>query len=230
MRASDVMTVEVVTASADATVQEVARLLVAHRISAVPVVDGAGKLLGIISEGDLLRRAELGTERRRSWWLELISTSRELAADYVRSHAQRVADLMSRDVVTVGEDTPIADIADLLESRHIKRVPVVRDGRPVGIVSRANLVQALASLAPGADNGKASNDQAIRDRLLDELARQKWSVATPANIVVHHGVIHLWGYLLSEQEQQALRVAAESLVGVRAVKDHTSSPPFLPFG
>lgn len=230
MRALDVMTANVVTVPAHATVQDVARLFVAHRISAAPVVDSKGNMVGIVSEGDLLRRAELGTERRRSWWLDLITTYSEQAAEYVRSHAQRVTDVMTKEVISVDEATPIADIAELLESRHIKRVPVVRDGKPVGIVSRANLVQALASLAPGADTRSACDDQVIRSQLLEELGRQKWSIGTPANIVVHDGVIHLWGFVLSEQEQHALRVAAENVPGVKAVEDHTSLTPLMPVG
>lgn len=220
MRALDVMTSDVIAVKPDATVMQVAEIFVAHRISAVPVVDRNGMLVGIVSEGDLLRRAEIGTDRRRSWWLQFISSNRSLAAEYVKCHSHKVADVMTTEVITVDEATPIADIADLLETRHIKRVPVVRDGRPVGIVSRADLIRALAVLSgPGIDS--KADDQAIRARLLAELKDQKWSAANPASVVVIDGVIHLWGYVLSEEERRALCVAAENIPGVKAVQDHT---------
>ncbi|MDE0852869.1 MAG: CBS domain-containing protein [Nevskia sp.] len=231
MRALDVMTTKVITVKPEATIPEVARLFVENNISAVPVVDAAGKLIGIVSEGDLLHRAEIGTERRRSWWLELVSSSHDLAADYIKSHASRVRDVMSADVVSVDEATPVADIADLLERKRIKRVPVVRDGKPVGIVSRSNLIKVLAafSAAPKSEEAETS-DQDIRSRLVVELQGHKWCEAGPENIVVRDGVVHLWGYVLSEQERRALRVAAENVPGVRAVKDHTVDFPVFPSG
>lgn len=231
MRALDVMTAKVITVKPEATIQEVAHLFVENNISAVPVVDAKGKLIGIVSEGDLLHRAEIGTERRRSWWLELVSSSRDLAADYIKSHACRVRDVMSADVVSVDEATPVADIADLLERKRIKRVPVVRDGKPVGIVSRSNLIKVLAAFStpPKSDEAEA-NDKDIRSRLLSELKGYKWCEAGPENIVVSDGVVHLWGYVLSEQERRALRVAAENVPGVRAVRDHTVDFPVFPSG
>jgi CBS-domain-containing membrane protein len=152
MRAVDVMTSGVITAGLNATVPEAAKLLAEHGISAVPVVDKDNRVIGMVSEGDLLHRAETGTERRRSWWLEMVSSTDKLAGEYIKSHSGNVKDVMTCDVLSVTEDTPVADIAVLLETNRIKRVPVLREGKLVGIVSRANLVRALAmtiSEAPG---------------------------------------------------------------------------------
>ena len=228
MRAADVMTVNVVSVDPDMPVQEIARLMSERGISGVPVVEKDGRLVGMISEGDLLRRVETDTQLRRSWWLEMLSTNTELASDYVKTHGRRARHVMTDKVVTVEEATPLVAIADLLESHRIKRVPVVRKGALVGIVSRANLVRALASSAGPASGGAAEKDEAIRDKLLAELKRQKWAEASRGNVIVTAGVVHLWGTILSEEERQALRVAAENTPGVRAVEDHTTLMPALP--
>ena len=144
MRAIDIMTSEVITVGEEASVQRVAQLLAERGISAVPVVDGENRVIGMVSEGDLLHRTETGTERRRSWWLDMMSSTNKLAGDYIKSHSGKVKDVMTRDVIGVVDTTPVADIAVLLETNRVKRVPVVRDGKLVGVVSRANLVRALA--------------------------------------------------------------------------------------
>src|ERR1700751_1969479 len=144
MRAMDVMTSEVITVDEDASVQSVAKLMAKHGISAVPVVDKDDRVIGMVSEGDLLHRAETGTERRRSWWLEMMSSTNQLAGEYIKSHRVKVKDVMTRGVLSVTEEPPVADIAVLLETNRIKRVPVLRDGKLVGIISRANLVRARA--------------------------------------------------------------------------------------
>src|SRR6516162_4005212 len=144
MRAIDLKTTKVITVGENATVPEAAKLLAEHGISAVPVIDKDERVIGMVSEGDLLHRAETGTERRRSWWLEMMSSTNKLAGEYIRSHSGKVKDVMTRDVLSVTEEIPVADIAVLLETNRIKRVPVVRVGKIVGIVSRANLVRALA--------------------------------------------------------------------------------------
>ena len=231
MRALDVMTDEVITIDVNATVAQVAKLFIDRGISAVPVIDGSGKMVGIISEGDLLRRAEIGTERRRSSWLEFIASNQNLAAEYVKSHAQKVGDLMTAEVISVEESTPISEIAELLESRHIKRVPVLRKGKPVGIVSRANLIQALATVIDTRSKpATAEGDNSIRALLLAELRGKRWAGANSPNVVVQDGVVHLWGYVLSEQERRALRVAAENVPGVKSVEDHTIETALLPLG
>jgi CBS-domain-containing membrane protein len=218
MRAADVMMSEVITVGEDASVQEAARLMAQHGISAVPVVDHDKRVVGMVSEGDLLHRA--GTERRRSWWLDMVASTNQLAGEYVKSHSGSVKDVMTRDVISVTEETGVADIAILLETNRIKRVPVLLDGRLVGIVSRANLVRALAMTINERPSGAEADDRAIRDRLLAELKAQKWAEVAPANITVKDRVVHLWSSYYSDQEKRALVVAAESIPGVRRVEDH----------
>src|SRR5215471_5373721 len=220
MHATDVMTTRVITVDENATVPEAAKLLATHGISAVPVVDKDDRVIGMVSEGDLLHRAEIGTERRRSWWLEMMSSTNRLAGEYIKSHSGKVKDVMTRDVLSVTEDTPVADIAVLLETNRIKRVPVLRDGKLVGIVSRANLVRALAMTISEAAGGAEADDRSIRDKLLAELKGQNWAEVSPANVTVKDGVVHLWSSYLSERERRALVVAAESIPGVRRVEDH----------
>ena len=223
MRAMDVMTSEVITVGEDASVQEAAKLMAEHAISAVPVVDRDKRVVGMVSEGDLLHRAETGTERQRSWWLEMVASTNQLAGEYVKSHSGKVKDLMTRDVVSVTEEMPVADIAILLETNRIKRVPVLRDGKLVGIVSRANLVRALAMTINEPASGAEADDRAIRDRLLAELKAQKWAEVSPSNITVKDGVVHLWSSYYSEQEKRALIVAATNIPGVQRVEDHMRS-------
>jgi len=219
MRAMDVMASEVITVEQNASVQTVAKLLAERGISAVPVVDRENRVIGMVSESDLLHRAETGTERRRSWWLDMMASTNQLAGDYVKSHSGKVRDVMTRDVISVTETTPVADIAVLLETNRIKRVPVVRDGKLVGIVSRANLVRALGMTITQA-SGTEADDRTIRDKLLAELKAQRWAEVSPANVTVKDGVVHLWSSYLSEQEKRALVVAAENTPGVRRVEDH----------
>jgi len=227
MQASDIMTREVVTATPQTTVAELARLMIGRGISAVPIVRG-GEVVGIVSEGDLLRRGEAGTERRRSRWLELATPGSTLAEDYVRSHGRHAADVMTRGVVAVRPDTPAADTADLMETKRIKRVPVLQDGRLVGLVSRANLVQALAS-GPAARPAEPASDSAIRAAILAELRRAPpGALPSAVNVIVRAGEVHLFGRLRSEQERHALRVAVENVPGVAAVEDHMSYAAAMP--
>jgi CBS domain-containing protein len=213
----------VVTVKPSASVQQVAKILLERRISAVPVVDDDGKLIGIVSEGDLLRRAEAGTERRRPWWLAMLTDERALAADYVKAHAQNVKDVMTTRVVTAAPDTPLHEIASLLEDNSIKRVPIVEHGQLLGIVSRANLVQAVASERRQLDI--PLSDAAVRDKLLAHLKGQRWAHTALVNVTVNDGVVDLWGISNSDTERHALRVAAEALPGVRAVNNHLIKRP-----
>ena len=229
MRAMDVMTSEVITVEQNTSVQTVAKLLAERGISAVPVVDRENRVIGMVSEGDLLHRAETGTERRRSWWLDMMASTNKLAGDYVKSHSGKVRDIMTRDLISVTETTPVADIAILLETNRIKRVPVVRDGKLVGIVSRANLVRALAMTIRQA-SGTEADDLSIRDKLLAELKAQRWAEVSPANVTVKDGIVHLWSSYLSEQEKRALVVAAENTPGVRRVEDHMRPVPVYLLG
>jgi CBS domain-containing protein len=225
MRAMDIMTSEVITVGEDATVPEAAKLMAERGISAVPVVDLENRIVGMVSEGDLLHRAETGTERRRSWWLDMVSSTNKLAGEYIKSHSAKVKDVMTRDVLSVTEETPVADIAVLLETNRIKRVPVVEDGKIVGIVSRANLVRALAMTITEGVGTAEVDDRTIRERLLSELKAQKWAEVSPANVTVKDGIVHLWSSFLSEQERRALIVAAENVPGVRRVEDHMRPVP-----
>ena len=225
MRAIDVMTSEVVTVSDNASVAAVAKLLAERSISAVPVVDAANRVIGMVSEGDLLHRTETGTERRRSWWLDMLASTNQLAGDYIKSHSGLVKDVMTRDVISVSDTTPVADIAIVLETNRIKRVSVLRDGKLVGIVSRANLVRALATSGDQPSSDTEIDDLSIRDKLLTELKAQRWAEVSPANVSVKDGVVHLWSSYLSEQEKRALIVAAENTPGVRRVEDHMRRVP-----
>jgi CBS domain-containing protein len=227
MRASDVMTANVISVTPDMTIREVAKIFVENKISGAPVLDASGSVAGMISEGDLLRRSELGTdERSRKSWLDLWSASHE-ARDYVKTHAALVSDVMTAEVVTVQPDTPLGEVAGILETRHIKRVPVTQAGRLVGIVSRANLVQALASVPDEPASNVALSDAEIRATLMGELAGRKWSFAG-RNLVVADGVVHLWGVFQSAEAVDAVRVAAQNIPGVKRVEDHTEPYQMMP--
>src|SRR6516162_4811722 len=232
MRAMDVMTTDVITVEADMTVQVLATLLAERGISGAPVVDADGKVIGIVSEGDLLHRAEIGTARRhrvrrRSWWLDHFAA--DLAREYVKSHGRTVKEIMTRDVVTVTEDTDLADVAALLEAKRIKRVPVMRDGKVVGIISRANIVRALGATKGAPPRDGEGDDRSIRASLLAELGREEWARVWPEDIIVRDGIVHFW---VSEDEpsekRQALRVAAETIAGVRGVEEHIVPAPLIP--
>ena len=218
MRAADVMVTSVITVGPQASVQEVAKLLLTNRISGLPVVSDQGDLVGIVSEGDLLHRAEAGTGRRRPWWLAILTGRDVLAAEYVREHSFKVADVMTRHVITATPDTSLQDIAHLLEKNGIKRVPIVDDGRLVGIVSRANLLQALAS---GTKKGEtAPSDGTIREDVMARLRAESWTRPSLVNVIVQDGTVELWGIVDSQTEKRAVRVAAEVTPGVRAVNDN----------
>ncbi len=218
MKARDVMIAPVITVKPSSSVKELAQILLKNHISAVPVVDDEGKLIGIVSEGDLLRRTEASTGRRRPWWLLLMTGEETLAAEYVKTHARKVGDIMVCDVVTAAPDTPLDEIATLIERKSIKRVPIVSNGQLVGIVSRANLVQAVASRHVGLEITGA--DAAIRDKLLTHLKTQPWAHTAPLNVTVSDGVVDLWGMASSETDRRAIRVVAENTPGVCAVNDH----------
>jgi CBS domain-containing protein len=226
MVARDVMTADIVTVTAETPVPEIAALLLKHRISAVPVVDAKGGVLGIVSEGDLMHRPEAGTERkRRPWWLTLFGDQEDLAKEFVKTHGLRAADVMTRAVVTVTDDASLPAIAQILEERRIKRVPVVREGRLVGIVSRADLLRAVAAGKASAEPTPKPDDRAIRERLLETLRSAEWVTDTFVSVMVIDGVVHLWGAVESDVQREALRVAAERIPGVRSVKDHLGKLP-----
>lgn len=219
MRAKDVMTRDLISVTPDATVLQAARLMLQHHISGLPVVDASGKLVGILSEGDFLRRRETATQRRRSRWLEFLMGPGKIASEYTQSHGSKVAEVMTSDVRTVGEDTDLEKIVELMEKHRIKRVPVIRDDRIVGIVTRSNLMHAMVSMARSTPPGPQSDD-VIREQLLAELKKQEWAPIAMTNVVVRDGIVELWGAIIDERQRAALKVAAENVPGVKAVKDH----------
>jgi CBS-domain-containing membrane protein len=219
MNAADVMTRGVITVGPDSSVLEAVQLMLQHRISGLPVVDKKGELLGIVSEGDLLRRTETGTQRRRPRWLEFLIGPGKLADEYVHASGRKVNEVMTPNVTTAAEDTPLEQIVELMERHQIKRVPVMRGREVVGIVTRANLLRALAGVAREVPRS-ATNDAAIRERLLAELGKQPWAPIAQLNILVRNGVVQLWGTIFDERQREAIRVAAENILGVKAVEDH----------
>jgi predicted transcriptional regulator len=179
--------------------------------------------VGIVSEGDLLHRAESGTERRPSWWIRILAGDQVLATGYVKAHTNKVADIMTTRVITATPDTPLRAIAALLEKNSIKRVPIVKDGQLVGIVSRANLIQAVASSRTGLEI--PVSDAAIREKLLADLNKEPWAHTSLLNVTVNSGVVDLWGIIKSDTERKAIRLAAESTPGVCAVNDNLIKRP-----
>ena len=220
MRASDIMTTKVVTISPDLKVDEIARVLLEKGISAVPVADENGKVLGIVSEGDLLRRHENHTERRHSSWLSLFTSSEDEARDYAKTHGMTAAQVMTDKIISVDEETLVGDIAQLLEKRRIKRVPVIQDGKLVGIVSRANLLHGLAASKDAGPAAPSVDDRQLRKNILAKLENENWISHGALNVIVTSGSVELWGWVNSEDERKALMIAVETVEGVTSVEDH----------
>ncbi len=218
MKAQDVMVRDVVTVGPDTDVADAVKLLIKHDISALPVVDVDGNLVGILSEADFLERGELGAEHHHPWWVETLMPASKLAEEFAKAHGKKVSELMSTDVISASEDTPVSEIAALLEHYRIKRVPIVSDGKVVGIVSRSNLMQALASFKT-ASGPRSETDRSIRLELLDRLGQQRWTDFGSRNIIVQDGVVHLWGLVSSESERKALTALAHEVPGVSSVAD-----------
>lgn len=216
MKVSDIMTQEVVSVRPETTVKEAAEIMLRERISGLPVINGEHALIGIVTEGDLLRRVELDTEKHRPDWLEYFVSPVTLASDYVHSHSRTVANVMSKKVHTISEDAPLSDVVDMMERRNIKRLPVMRDGRCVGIVTRANLLHVLASLPlPKTTHGDAE----IRERIDRELSGRFWA-PRQVHIVVLNGIVDLWGIIFAESERRAICTAVENVPGVKEIRDH----------
>jgi len=219
MLAREIMTKDVCTVSPEAGVEQVAKLLVERKISAVVVAGDDRRILGLISEGDVMRRCETGTDRRRSRWRQLLAENDALARDYRRSHAVKAHSIMSRKVVCVDEDTPLGRIADIFESRHIKRVPVTRQGRLVGIVSRSDLVKAfVAKAAPAAEAEGGASDDRLRSELDKRIASEPWADSLYLQTLVRDGVVDFFGFARSEEHKRALVALAESIPGVKQVR------------
>jgi CBS domain-containing protein len=220
MKAIDVMVRAVIMVKPDDEVAAAIELLAEHDISALPVVDDSGRVVGVLSEADLMRREEIGTERHRAWWLEAMTPGTVLAGEFAKAHGRTVREIMSDTVVSATEETPLAEIAGLLEKHRIKRVPILRDGKLIGIVSRSNLIQALAASHVAA-GGDAPADRSIRGELLDRLGGQTWTDFGSRNVIVRDGVVHLWGLVGSPQEHKALLALAEQVAGVKGISDET---------
>jgi len=217
MQVRDVMTRKVISIPASDTIVNAARIMLENGISGLPVVDERGDLVGIVTEGDFLRRGEIGTQRRRPKWLEFLIGPGRLADEYVHASARKVEEVMTTKPCTVDEDDSLETVVELMERQRIKRLPVMRDGKMVGIVSRANLMHAVVSLDRGRQ-APAGGDTAIRERILAALGKQRW--ASPINVVVKGGVAELWGTIMDERERAAYVVAAENVPGVAKVHDH----------
>ena len=218
MLVRDVMVAPVITVKPSTTVKEVAELFLEKRISAAPVVESDQRLVGVVSEGDLLHRVEAGTERHHSWWLRGLIGDDTLAAEYVKSHGLKVSDVMTRKVVTATPETPLHEVAALLEKNAIKRVPILENGQLVGIVSRANLIQAVATAHKLLDI--PLSDTTVRENVLSHLKWQPWAHTALLNVTVNGGVVDLWGVAESTAQRTAIKVAAESTLGVSAVNDN----------
>lgn len=226
MKARDLMTSPVICVGLSATARDVAKLIVEKRISAVPVLDAAGKLVGIVTEGDLLRRVESGTENRYSWWVHMLAGNHAVAADYVKSHSIKVSDIMTRDVVTASPETSIYEIAGLIEEKHVKRIPIVdADGATVGIISRSNIVQLVAGARPRIEVTLA--DETIRSDLMSKIKTLPWAHPQQLSITVSNGIVDIWGGVESDDERNAIRVVAESQPGVSSVNDHLLEMPIF---
>ena len=218
MRAHQIMTRPVFTVLPEATILEAANLMLARHISGLPVVDAAGKLVGIVSEGDFLRRSEIGTQRKRSRLLNFILGPGQAATDFVHEHGCKIAEIMTPDPVTISEDTPLEAIVTLMEKNKLKRLPVTRGGRVVGIVSRANLLQAVAHLARQIPDPTADDDH-IRNRIIDALSKNNWC-PNGLSVIVRDGIVNLGGVITDDRSRQAAIVCAENIAGVKKVHDH----------
>jgi len=220
MHAAEVMTKDVITVGPKAEVKEIVDLMIKNRISAIPVVDDNQHVLGIVSEGDLMRRVENETDKRESWWLKSLFSGRSDADSYIKSHARRAEDLMTAKPFTVTEDMPLYKIAQTLEEHHIKRVPVVRDKKLVGIVSRSNLLQGFSVAAPDEEAAGTADDHTLREKVMRELNNNAGVSSNAINVVVCDGIVSLFGLVTDAKEQKAAKVAAESVSGVKEVKNY----------
>jgi CBS domain-containing protein len=229
MQAAEIMTRDVITVAPDDSVLDAALMLLKNRISAMPVLNEQGRLIGVVSEGDLLRRVEIGTDERRPWWRELFAGNERLARDYIRAHGRKVSDIMTPSAIVASPDTDLSEIASLMERNGIKRLPIVEEGRLVGLVSRADLLRAFTECSNTAPAGQAVEDEQIRNRLNAELRSLRWLSPGKFNVTVDHGVVELWAAVDSEAERQALVIAAETTPGVIAINNHVLVGP-IPSG
>jgi CBS domain-containing protein len=218
MRAHQIMTRRVITVDTDAAVVDAANIMLEKHISGLPVLDRAGNLVGMVSQGDFIRRAEIGTERKRGRWLKLLVGPSRAASDFVHARGRKVADIMTQNPFTVTEDTTLDQIVLLMEQNNIKRLPVMRENQLVGIVTRTNLLQAVAGLARDVPDPTADDDH-MRNRIIASIEPTDWG-PFGLGVIVSNGIVHLSGVITNEDSRQAAIVAAENVSGVRQVHDH----------
>lgn len=218
MKVRDVMTQPVVSVESEAPISLAIRLMLQKKISGLPVVDTAGNLVGVVTEGDFLRRAETGTKFTPPRWLEFLMGPGPMARDYVKAHGRKVSEVMTRDVKTVDEDTQLSDVVALMERYRIKRIPVLRGKKLTGIVTRANLLRALVSTMH-AVAAPSCGDAAIREKILRALNTETWAPVATVDAIVRGGVVTLSGYVLDERQREAVKVLVENVPGVKAVHD-----------
>jgi len=219
MRAHQIMSRPVITVTPDTTIVEAANTMLQKHISGLPVVDATGKLVGMLSEGDFVRRSEIGTQRKRSRFLRFILGPGKAASDFVREHGSKVSEIMTTEpLLTVGEETTLEEIVELMERNNIKRLPVISNDKVVGMVSRSNLLQAVASLAKDVPDPTADDDH-IRDRIIDAIEKNDWC-PFGLSVIVRDGIVHLSGVITEERARKASVVAAENVTGVVKVHDH----------
>jgi CBS domain-containing protein len=224
MNVQDAMPKDVVTVGSETTVGEIAALLVRHRISAVPVVSKGNHIIGIVSQTDLGHRSETGTEKRRKWWLDMFADSDSKAREYIKSHGLRAGDVMTRFVVSVAKTASLSEVAEILDTHRIRQVPVMDDGKLVGMISRADLVRKLAEVTVTAPTTKPENGQ-LQKAIWDQINAQPWLKSAFVNIAVKDGVVELYGAVDSNEQRQALRVLVESVPGVQSVDDRVGLLP-----
>jgi CBS domain-containing protein len=218
MRARQLMTRDVITVTPHTTIEQAAKIMLQTHISGLPVMDDAGRLLGIVSEGDFLRRAELGTGRKRPSWLQFFLGPAKAASEFIQERGRKVEDVMSRDPITVGEETPLEELVRLMEKHHVKRLPVMSGGTLTGIVTRTNLLQAVAGMAHEIPDPTGDDDH-IRDRIIRVVNATDWRPIS-FEVTVRNGIVHLHGIITSDEARQATIVAAENTAGVMQVHDH----------
>jgi CBS domain-containing protein len=218
MRAHQIMTRPVITVTPETAVVDAANTMLQKHVSGLPVVDAKGKLVGIVSEGDFIRRSEIGTQRKRGKFLKFILGPGKAATDFVHEHGRKVAEIMTAEPLTITEDTQLEEIVELMEKNGIKRLPVMRGDKLVGIVSRSNLLQAVASLARDVPDPTADDDH-IRNRVIDAIEKYDWC-PFGLSVIVREGIVHLSGVITEERSRQATIVAAENVTGVVKVHDH----------
>lgn len=221
MKASDVMTPTVMTVAPDTPVPEIAQLMLERRVSGLAVVDAEGAIVGVVSEGDLIRRPEIETDKRRSWWLRILTSDEDLARSYVKTHGLRAGDIMTRPAETVAPQADLAEVVRRLEAKRIKRVFVVDKGRLVGVITRADLLRALHAREELAAKAVPPNDQEIRARILNAIKEQEdWASGTVINVQVTEGVAHIWGQVEYESQRKALLLLVEGIPGVKSIEPH----------